>query len=323
MHGAAVTLAQQVLAAGKNYDLFLADDMMDVAVFSSLVKANSQNAPIYTYFHENQISYPVSPVDTDSANARDMHYGYVNFTSALVSDKLLFNSKYHQRVFIEALPGFLSRFPDYNQKDLVPAIADRTEVLPLGMDLRSLDACRPDIHETNPRPVILWNHRWEYDKCPGEFARLLLDLHDMDLQFDVVLLGERSERNQPEIDVLADKLGKRILWNGKVEDFKEYAHWLWKADIMPVTSIHDFFGGSVIEAVYCQCHVLLPDRLAYPEHVADRKVFYSGYGDLLKKTHRLMSSMDWRKVGGLRDMVFRYDWTCLVSQYDRMFESVE
>jgi len=52
-----------------------------------------------------------------------------------------------------------------------------------------------------------------------------------------------------------------------VEDFAEYAKWLWRADILPVTSRQEFFGASVVQALYCNCCALLPDRLAYPEHL--------------------------------------------------------
>jgi len=321
MHGAAVTLAQQVLAAGKHYDLFLADDMMDVAVFSSLIKENGQHAPIYTYFHENQICYPVSPVDTDIANVRDHHYGWVNFTTALVSKKLLFNSMYHKAAFLDALPEFLSRFPDYHQNDLVPEIAEKSQVLPLGMDLKALDACKPETKVQNERPQFLWNHRWEYDKCPGDFIRLLLDLRKRDLEVDVVLLGERSGESSPEMDVLLESLGDHILCNGEVKEFKDYAKWLWRADIAPVTAIHDFFGGSVIEALFCQCHVLLPDRLAYPEHVAGRELFYTGYDELLEKAVQLIKSGNWQQPATAGEDCYKYDWSSLICEYDRVFSS--
>ena len=38
---------------------------------------------------------------------------------------------------------------------------------------------------------------------------------------------------------------------------KEYAKWLWKADIIPVTSNQEFFGASVMEAIYCNTWPIL------------------------------------------------------------------
>ena len=54
---------------------------------------------------------------------------------------------------------------------------------------------------------------------------------------------------------------------GFVDSFEEYARLLHLADILPVTSQQDFFGGSVVEAIYCNCHPILPNRLAYTDHI--------------------------------------------------------
>ena len=60
-------------------------------------------------------------------------------------------------------------------------------------------------------------------------------------------------------------LETNIVHFGFCESFSEYAQWLWKADILPVTSNQDFFGISIIEASYCETYPLLPERLSYPE----------------------------------------------------------
>ena len=41
-------------------------------------------------------------------------------------------------------------------------------------------------------------------------------------------------------------------------------------DIIPVTSNHDFFGISVMEAVFCNVWPILPDRLSYKELLKKR-----------------------------------------------------
>ncbi len=47
---------------------------------------------------------------------------------------------------------------------------------------------------------------------------------------------------------------------GYVESLADYARLLWRADILPVTSQHDSFGASVVEAIYCGVYPLLPRR---------------------------------------------------------------
>ena len=86
MHGGAITLANQFLEKAKQYDLILVTDMMDVALFKSLISEKYNNTPIALYFHENQLSYPWSPHDEDKVLKRDFHYYYINYTSSLISD---------------------------------------------------------------------------------------------------------------------------------------------------------------------------------------------------------------------------------------------
>ena len=39
-------------------------------------------------------------------------------------------------------------------------------------------------------PLILWNHRWEYDKNPEEFLQALLRLDEQGLDFRLAILGK-------------------------------------------------------------------------------------------------------------------------------------
>ncbi|NIN36237.1 MAG: DUF3524 domain-containing protein, partial [Gammaproteobacteria bacterium] len=66
-------------------------------------------------FHENQLTYPWSPTDSDTTHQRDAHYAFINFSSALAAEAVLFNSKYHRLSFHEQLPDFLKSFPDHNE----------------------------------------------------------------------------------------------------------------------------------------------------------------------------------------------------------------
>jgi glycosyltransferase involved in cell wall biosynthesis len=251
MHGSAVTFARLLREADTPYDLVLATDLMDVAVFRGLLSAEMQ-VPVVTYFHENQISYPISPKDTDLRNGRDLHYGFINYTTALSSDRILFNSDYHRRTFLGALPDFLGRYPDEQNPETIDQIAGKSVTLPLGLNLKAFDEhLREGGFDPDRKPLLLWNHRREYDKCPEAFFEMLFALLDRSVEFDVVLLGERG-RDEPAIFEAARKrLGSRILHDGPVEDFPSYARWLGRADILPVTSLQDFFGGSVVEAIYC------------------------------------------------------------------------
>ena len=94
---------------------------------------------VFCNFHENQLTYPWSPNDQDVKLKRDNHYSFINYTSALAADYLLFNSAYHRNAFIGAIPDFLNQFPDATEVGEVDQIKEKSEVLHLGMDLKKFD----------------------------------------------------------------------------------------------------------------------------------------------------------------------------------------
>lgn len=316
MHGAAVTFANQVVDSGNSYDLVLANDMMDVAVFKSLINSAGLDFPIACYFHENQLSYPVSPRDTDISASRDLHYGFINYTSALAADKIFFNSQYHLDNFIHSLPKFLASFPDFQNRESIGNILKKAEVLALGMNLRELDEFACEETTSGERPLLLWNHRWEYDKGPEAFLSIVLELSRQGLDFEIALLGERGSEQPAGLDAVRRQLGDRVLQDGPVDCSADYAGWLWRADILPVTSIQDFFGGSVVEAIYCGCHPVLPNRLSYPEHVSDDWYFYETEEEAVGKIAELIRTGIWRDPFKASQKMLRYDWSQLAASYD-------
>ena len=284
MHGGAVTLARMFNERDYKPDLILATDMLDVTTFLSLTRKKTSHIPIALYFHENQFAYPWSPDDRDISQKRDKHYGFINYASALAADHVFFNSHYNYDTFVKALRPFLKHFPDYNELATIKAIEQKSSVLPLGLELSRFDAYKS--HEKNNVPIILWNHRWEHDKNPHDFFRSLVKLDEMGVDYNLVLLGENFRQIPQEFEGAVARFENRILHYGYAEKFSDYASWLWRADILPVTSNHDFFGISVVEAIYCGCFPLLPNRLAYPELLPENDhstYFYDNFKELMQK----------------------------------------
>ncbi len=197
MHGAAVTLAQEFCEKNCNPDLILATDMLDLTTFLALTREKTSGVPVALYFHENQITYPWSPGDRDILHKRDKHYGFINYTSALAADAVFFNSSFHKRSFLEELPRLLKHFPDFQELKNVDRIGAKSSVLPLGFDFERFEKYRPEeLDSAEPAqarvPLILWNHRWEYDKNPADFFKALDALCKKGLDFEVALVGEIS-----------------------------------------------------------------------------------------------------------------------------------
>ncbi len=334
MRGGAVTLARLFREGGYAPDLILATDMLDLATFLSLTRDLTFEIPTAVYFHENQLGYPWSPNEKDSAKSR-RHYGFINFTTALSADRVFYNSRYHMDAFLNDLDGFLRGFPDHNETSAVERIREKSALLYLGMDFAGLDAAASkEIAPNHPSdrpsvPLILWNHRWEYDKGPEEFFKVLYLLMDKGLAFEVAVLGEHFTKVPEPFKEARETLNERVVHFGYVEDFREYASFLRRADILPVTSQHDFFGSSVVEAIYSGVMPLLPKRLAYPEHIPATlhdRYLYDGFDDL---TSRLEAALISIKKGefsasndALREHVAGYGWENMAPVYDEAMEDV-
>ncbi len=320
MQEGAISLAAKFNKSDYKPDVILATDMLDLPTFLAFTGDGLSGTKKILYFHENQLTYPWSEKDRDKKRGRDNHYAFINFKSALIADKCLFNSAFHLNSFLQALPVFLKQFPDRNNLISVEKIAQKSEVLHLGLDLKTLDAGRDGKEEKQKRALILWNHRWEYDKNPESFFTTLFKLKERGIEFKLAVLGEELDKCPEIFDEAKKKLAAEIVHWGFVKSKKAYAKWLWRADILPVTSIQDFFGGSIIEAVYCNTIPLLPRRLAYPEHFTEdwqqRQFFYENDEDLLNKLQRFCMDVSVLRKQSTSKFVSKYDWTDMINIYD-------
>jgi len=320
MAAGAVELASRFMESDFEPDLILATDMLDLATFLSLSRKKSFGISTVIYFHENQITYPWSPTDEDVSLKRDHHYGFINYTSALVADKVFFNSQYHHDSFLNTLPNFLRKFPDFKGLENVEKIKAKSSVLHLGMDLKRLNVVVGRPRVVPPLPTLLWNHRWEYDKDPDTFFKTLFKLSEEGIDFRLIVLGESFQKTPPIFAEAKEKLQSKILHWGFAESFEDYKKWINQADILPVTSRQDFFGGSVVEAMYCGCIPLLPNRLAFPEHIPAEyhaQLLYENDDDFYQKLKDMILNLN--QGIPVNDFVAKYDWSTFAPYYDKAF----
>ncbi len=321
MAGGALPLAEALINSGLYPDLILCSDMLDLASFKAFLPIKFSAIPLAVYFHENQITYPWSPSDSDLALERDHHYGYINFKTASVADAVFFNSSFHKNSFLTALPKFLRKFPDYRSLHKIEEIRQKSQVLPLACDLSFFDK------HTSPSkdspPILLWNHRWEYDKDPELFFKILIKLKNQGHPFKVIILGEAYKKAPSIFKEAKQHLSKEIFHFGFADSRKKYAALLWMADIIPVTSRQEFFGLSVVEAIYCNCYPILPKRLSYPEHIPEEYhdiYLYQNENELFEKLKTAIHKIhDIRVNKQYRDFVAQYDWSNLAPRYDERF----
>lgn len=319
MQGGGVTLARLYRERDLRPDVILASDMFNLATFRALTHDLTGDVPTVLYFHENQLTYP-----QNERQAHGWRYGFINYVSALAADRVFFNSPFHQHVFFENLPRMLKHFGDFNELETIDVLQARSEVLPLGLDLRRFDVHQPAETTDDAPPLILWNHRWEEDKNPKAFFAALYGLVKRDVPFRVALAGENFRQQPEEFDAARQKLGDRLVQYGHVASFADYARLVWEADYIASTAYQDFFGISVVEAIYCGCVPLLPFRLNYPDLIplekqADCLFRRNSLLPLLQRHLRGDVAID---VESLRAHVARFDWLEMAPIYDRVLAAL-
>lgn len=234
-------------------DAIIATSMVDLATLRGLHPALAHTPALY-YFHENQFAYPASPRQNRSVDPQ-----MVQLYGALAADQIAFNSRYNRDSFLAGVDALLARMPDQVPAGLRATLAARSAILPVPV---SAIPARPDI-ERDPN-LILWNHRWEYDKAPGDFVEALRQLADQGLDFRLALLGPRPSRTPDALARLRQDLVAHIEVDGRCAR-AEYEHWLQRSGIVVSTAHHEFQGLAVLEATSAGALPLVPDALVYPE----------------------------------------------------------
>ena len=322
MHGGAVTIAKEFNKLKWNPNLILCSDMLDLTTFLALTRKKTNNVLTAIYFHENQLSYPWSPKDRDIKNKRDAHYGFINYSSALAADKVFFNSKFHMESFLKNLTPFLKNFPDCNEINTIKTIHKKSKVLHLGLDLKKFDLYK---NRQFNKPLILWNHRWEYDKNPDLFFNTLNKIKENGYLFNLVVLGEAFNKSPEIFKKAQNNFKENIIHWGYLKNFKDYSKWLWKANILPVTSNQDFFGASIMEAIYCKTYPILPNRLSYPELIPykyQKIILYDDNLDLYKNIIWAIENLSRINFSEIKVLSQKYDWEYLAPVYDENMSSI-
>ena len=244
---------------GEGWDVILCSDMLDLAGFRGLAGPAARSLPAAAYFHENQLTYPVRRDEP-----RDRHFAFTNLTTALAAEAVWFNSHFHRRAFLGAVRQLLRRMPDHQPLDAVDRIEASSAVHPPGIDAFPRRPAR------RPGPLrILWAARWEYDKGPETFFEAVERLDRQGADFRLSVLGQQF-RDVPGVFAEARRrLADRIDRWGYAPGRDAYAAALGEADVFVSTAEHEFFGISAVEAIAAGALPVLPERLAYPEILAE------------------------------------------------------
>ena len=129
---------------------------------------------------------------------------------------------------------------------------------------------------------------------------------------------------QISIDTAKKKLNDQIIHWGYCKSSEEYKKWLQKGDILPITSIQEFFGVSAVEGAYSSIYPILPNRLSYPEVFdIDKRpeLFYDSDEQLYDKLKECILNIDKTRENSkkISHDLHRFDWSSMTLEYDQKF----
>ena len=271
--------------------------------------------PLAVYFHESQLGYP-----RPEGKGADVHLALANVASALAAKRVLFNSAFHREDFFGRLPALLRMLPPPRPRRGPSEIRRRSVVVHPGVELPP----PPTDRRPGKPPIILWNHRWEFDKDPGAFFRVCDQLRERGLPFRLVLLGESQQFVPKPFLAAKERLGAQMLHYGFVPSRTRYLGWLARADLVISTALQENFGIAIVEAIAAGCYPLLPNALAYPELLPARmhaRHLYRDLPDLVERGAALLSNPELLAQGRAerRRAVERFAWKRMVKRYDSLF----
>ena len=337
MRGAAITLARRY-AELPPADVIVATDMLDATTFLALTRTPRPAAPLVLYMHENQFTYPLPK---DRRHCRPRHqpgneqFAFINLVSMLAADRVVFNSAFHRDELLASLPEFLEATPDHHELDCVGQVRERSEVMYAGIRVDDLgDAGGTDGGATERSaaphgepPLVVWNHRWEYDKNPAAFFAALHSVASQGVGFRVALCGECPGSVPGVFEAGMRELGDRVVHAGFLPR-DEYAALLRRSAVVVSTAWHEFYGISVLEAIAAGAIPLLPRRLSYPEVLPERAHSHCLYEDsdelVLKLANVLRDPAGWRAAteGLAAEVARRHGWNQLAPAYDALLGEV-
>ena len=261
------------------YDLLIATSMTDLSALKGMVPALAA-VPCLLYCHENQFTYP---------DRRDQQPNDPLFTSlyaALAADRVVFNSGYNRDTFIEGAATLLDKMPDAVPQGIGERIAAKSCVIPVPLEAHWFDPAEKPGSAEQPLTLV-WNHRWEYDKVPERLFAALLELQATGVVFRIHIVGQQFREQPPVFAEMQPLLKEYIGEWGMVESRADYQDVLRQSHVVVSTSLHEFQGLAVLEAMACGCLPLVPARMSYPELIAPEFCYPSSPDDPVEESRAL------------------------------------
>jgi glycosyltransferase involved in cell wall biosynthesis len=256
-----------------DYDLLIATSMVDLSSLRGFIPKLA-TLPTLVYFHENQFAYPMNINKNNN-----VEHQLVPIYSALCADKICFNSDYNRHTFLAGAHSLFMKLPDFVPDNLSNRLELGT-VIPVPVDVPG----NKQDQQQHPEDYlsVVWNHRWEYDKGPGLLLEIIRQVCAAQLPIIFHILGEQFRQRPAEFDQIqrllethSEHIGVAAGHFGFIESKQQYFDCLQESDVVLSTTLHEFQGVAMQEAILSGCTPLAPDRLAYPEYLEPQFLFPS------------------------------------------------
>jgi glycosyltransferase involved in cell wall biosynthesis len=294
-------------------DALLTTDPQNLCDLYGLGRQWLAGIPSAIVFHEQ--GFQRGPMRRQS----DVQQGFSLMNSFLAADRLFFYSEHHRESCMEQMLPLIRQLPEFpGKRRVMDAVRHKTRLVRPGVSLRELDQWRHDLKYNSP--TILWNLRWEASKRPAVFFDTIYRLAEEGLDFGVVICGQKPD---PRVESLQQestfsvfeearhRLGDRLFHFGYVNSRAEYANLLWMSDIVVSTAETHFFPAGIIEAAFCDCYPLLPNRLDYPTLLPASqhdRFLYSDDHDLYARLKNLLLDPLEIHSAHLRHNMLAFEW---------------
>ncbi|GAB2517807.1 tRNA-queuosine alpha-mannosyltransferase domain-containing protein [Microbulbifer agarilyticus] len=295
------------------YDLLIVTSMTDLSALRGLAPALTR-LPTLVYFHENQFAYPKTGRAHQSVEPQ-----ILNLYTALCGDRVVFNSEFNRRTFLQGAAALLDKLPDCVPPQVIEHVTTRSLVMPVPLEQALFDSSH-DMEEKSDCLVITWAARWEYDKGGDRLLRILQGLEASGVEYRLNLLGQSFRKVPSELIEIQDRFMHRLLRVGFIDSLADYRKVLAHSDVFLSTAYHEFQGLAVMEATALGAIPLVPHSMAYPE-IYPVSCLYDSEAAAVQRLQELQSI---RQRGGTLEPVpiAHYGWNNWREPYENAMRSV-
>lgn len=315
MHGGALSLANLLNESKEEFEGLIVTSLTDISLLKAHLDKKYRDLPIALYFHENQFIYPPSPRDRGPSEALDFHYPFINLTSAMVCDFLIFNSTFNKESFFRGARKLLNKMPDFNLVDSLPSLEKRAQVIPLGIEISERESAIPP---SSSIPHLIWNHRLEYDKGDDLFFHLIEKLVADGVKFNISLLG-LGGRSEAKRQAFKKAFPDHCLEISGLADKADYWRTLRQGTHSVSCARHEFFGLSCLESAIAGQQIFLPKKLSYPEIFGENFPYYNTEQELFEQMRSSLRGE--RHHPPLDSLEEKYNWREVIYSYDKIFSN--